>query len=29
MVRVAFIYRYDIALVSDVLDYDRMKGKIV
>lgn len=28
-VRVAFIYSYDIALVSDVLDYDRMKGKIV
>lgn len=26
-VRVAFIYSYDIALVSDVLDYDRMKGK--
>lgn len=29
MVRVVFIYRYDIVLVFDVLDYDRMKGKIV
>lgn len=29
MVRVVFIYSYDIVLVFDVLDYDRMKGKIV
>lgn len=29
MVRVVFIYSYDIVLVFDVLDYDWMKGKIV